>query len=160
MVGVALHHAGKPVERSGNLKVGRGRLGAGITQAVGCQAVQAAAQIGQAQRRVELAPVVEKIEPFSGTGILEFAAVVDPVSAYRPPLRDTLHELLPNLQAWRAAPEVGHLVSVLHLAAQMLWHFDQRALDAIRTFLWVHGPLVVMRGLCFSSTLLPNTPLP
>ena len=88
--------------------------------------------------------------------ILEFAAAVDPASVHRPPLRDTLHELLPNLQTWRAAPEAGHLVSVLHLAAQMLWHFDQRSLDAIRTFLWVHGPLVVMRGLCFSSTLLPD----
>ena len=82
--------------------------------------------------------------------------MVDPVSAFRPPLRDVLHELLPNMQSWRLLPEAGHLVAVLHLAAQMLWHFDQRALDAIRTFLWVHGALVVMRGLCFSSTLLPD----
>ena len=70
--------------------------------------------------------------------------MVDPVSAFRPPLRDVLHELLPNMQSWRLLPEAGHLVAVLHLAAQMLWHFDQRALDAIRTFLWVHGPLVVI----------------
>ena len=88
--------------------------------------------------------------------ILEFAAAVDPVSVYRPPLRDVLHEWLPNLQAWRWVTEVGYLVPVLHLSAQMLYHFDQRALDAVRTFLWVHGPLMVMRGLCFSSTLLPD----
>ena len=89
--------------------------------------------------------------------IVEFASAVDPHSLLRPPLHDVLHELLPNMQPWRIVPEVGHLVSVLHLAAQMLWHFDQRSLDAIRTLLWVQGSLMVMRGLCFSSTLLPDS---
>jgi hypothetical protein len=89
--------------------------------------------------------------------ILEFAASVDPLSPFRPPLKDVLHELLPNLREFRALPELGHLVVVLHLSAQMLYYFDQRSLDAIRTFLWVHGALMVMRGLCFSSTLIPDS---
>lgn len=89
--------------------------------------------------------------------ILEFAASVDPLSPFRPPLKDVLHELLPNLREFRALPEAGHLVVVLHLSAQMLYYFDQRSLDAIRTFLWVHGTLMVMRGLCFSSTLIPDS---
>ena len=88
--------------------------------------------------------------------ILEFAAEVDPFSYARPPLKDVLHEVLPNLQGFRVIPEFGHLIVVLYVSARMLWCFDQRALDSIRTFLWVHGSLMVMRGVCFSSTLIPD----
>jgi len=89
-------------------------------------------------------------------GILEFAAEVDPLSLSRPPLKDVLHEYLPNLQRFRMIPEFGDTIIPLYVGLKMLWYFDQRSLDAIRTFLWVHGALMVMRGACFSSTLVPD----
>jgi hypothetical protein len=74
----------------------------------------------------------------------------------RPPLPDVLHVLLPNLQPWRALPEALHLLPVLYFSGQLLFHLDQRSLDAFRTFLWVHGFLMATRALAFASTLLPD----
>ena len=38
----------------------------------------------------------------------------------------------------------------------MIYHFDQRSLDCIRSFLWSHGVLMLFRAACFGSTLLPD----
>jgi hypothetical protein len=73
-----------------------------------------------------------------------------------PPLRDTLHDLLPNTQAYRAIPELAHVLPVLTLAALILRNFDQRSLNAFRTFLWSHATLLLIRAACFSVTLLPD----
>ena len=72
------------------------------------------------------------------------------------PLRDVLHDVLPNVQAWRSLPEVLHLLPVLALGAAVLRTADQRALDALRVFLWCHAALLTTRALSFSSTLLPD----
>ncbi len=89
--------------------------------------------------------------------VLDFAnAVGAGVAARRPPLPDVLHNVLPNLQPWRALPEALHLLPVLYFSGQLLFHLDQRSLDAFRTFLWVHGSLMVLRAVAFASTLLPD----
>jgi hypothetical protein len=87
---------------------------------------------------------------------LDFADAVGAGAVLRPPLPDVLHRALPNLQPWRAVPEALHLLPVLYFSAQLLFHLDQRSLDAFRTFLWVHGSLMVMRAVAFASTLLPD----
>jgi hypothetical protein len=62
------------------------------------------------------------------------------------PLRDTLHDLFPSIQKWRAVPELAHVMSVLILAATILHHIDQRSLNAFRTFLWCHAILLLIRA--------------
>lgn len=42
------------------------------------------------------------------------------------------------------------------LVALVLSHIDQRSLDALRTFAWLHGGLLVARAVCFTVTLLPD----
>jgi len=88
--------------------------------------------------------------------IFNFAEHAHPALAAAPALPDFLHEALPDLSRWRAAAEVAHVLPVLHAGALMLRAFDQRALDALRTFLWVHGALMALRGACFAATLLPD----
>lgn len=73
-----------------------------------------------------------------------------------PPLRDVLHDLLPNTQRYRIIPEIGHLIPVLVLVWSMLSHIDQRSLDAFRLFLWCHAALMLTRAASFSLTLLPD----
>ncbi|RYG41638.1 hypothetical protein EON68_02850, partial [archaeon] len=74
-----------------------------------------------------------------------------------PPLHDLLHEWLPNTQPYRVIPEIGHALPVLYLSGLMLYHFDQRSLDCFRTFLVAHGFLIIVRGLSFIGTLLPDS---
>lgn len=81
---------------------------------------------------------------------------VDAAALGAGPLRDVLHDALPNLQRWRVVPEVGHLVPVLALVWCLLSHIDQRSLDAFRLFLWCHAALMATRAASFASTLLPD----
>jgi hypothetical protein len=88
--------------------------------------------------------------------IINFAESFPDDVTRSPPLRDVLHESLPNLAHARAAAEALHVTPVLLAGGCMLRAFDQRSLDALRTFLWVHGSLMALRGLCFAVTLLPD----
>jgi PAP2 superfamily C-terminal len=74
-----------------------------------------------------------------------------------PPLRDLLHEFLPNMQQFRIVPEIGHVIPVLYLLGLLLYHFDQRSLDTFRLFLYIHGTLMVIRALSFAVTILPDS---
>jgi hypothetical protein len=74
-----------------------------------------------------------------------------------PPLHDLLHEVMPNTQRLRVIPEIGHVLPVLYLSGLMLYHFDQRSLDCFRTFLVSHGVLLMLRGISFVGTLLPDS---
>ena len=89
--------------------------------------------------------------------ILNFADSFSDDITRAPPLRDVVHESFPNLSKIRVAAEFLHVVPVLFSGGLMLRAFDQRAYDAIRTFLWVHGALMSLRGLCFAVTLLPDS---
>jgi len=72
-----------------------------------------------------------------------------------PPLHDRIHEILPNLQWMRLAPEIGIISPVLYAGGLMLYHFDERSLDCFRTCLWTHGTILIARAVSFSVTLLP-----
>ena len=76
---------------------------------------------------------------------------------HSPPLFDIIHDHTPSLQHYRIVPELCYLAPVLFTSALMLYHFDQRSLDCIRTFLWTHAFLLCFRALSFSSTLLPDS---
>jgi len=76
---------------------------------------------------------------------------------HSPPLFDIIHDHVPSLQQYRIIPELCYLAPVLFTSALMLYHFDQRSLDCIRTFLWTHAFLLCFRALSFSSTLLPDS---
>lgn len=73
-----------------------------------------------------------------------------------PPLYDLFHEIFPNLQPYRIIPEVLHVIPVLYLSGLMIYYFDQRSIDCIRTYLWIHGCIMFMRACSFTSTLLPD----
>ena len=88
--------------------------------------------------------------------VQNFARVRHPLYSAAPRLPDVLHDALPDLSRWRVGAEIGHVLPVLLAGGLMLRAFDQRALDALRTFLWAHGTLMTLRGACFSTTLLPD----
>lgn len=76
---------------------------------------------------------------------------------HSPPLFDIIHDYTPSFQQYRIVPELCYLAPVLFTSALMLYHFDQRSLDCIRTFLWTHAFLLCFRAISFSSTLLPDS---
>jgi hypothetical protein len=88
--------------------------------------------------------------------VQNFARVRHPLYSAAPRLPDVLHDALPDLSRWRIGAEIGHVLPVLLAGGLMLRAFDQRALDALRTFLWSHGVLMALRGTFFSATLLPD----
>ena len=73
-----------------------------------------------------------------------------------PPLYDLFHEIFPNLQPYRIVPEIMHVIPVLYLSGLMIYYFDQRSIDCIRTYLWIHGCIMFMRACSFTSTMLPD----
>jgi hypothetical protein len=73
------------------------------------------------------------------------------------PLYDIVQENTPNLQPYRFIPEILHLIPVLLLVYLIIYNYNNRSILALRKFLRVHGLLMFLRAICFSSTLLPDS---
>lgn len=71
-----------------------------------------------------------------------------------PPLYDLIQVYLPNLQAYRIIPEILHVIPVIFLTAYVVyfWH-----ITCLYEFLFKHGSLMLLRGILFSVTLLPDS---
>ena len=71
-----------------------------------------------------------------------------------PPLYDIVQDYFPNLQAYRFIPEVLHVIPVFFLTAYVVyfWH-----ITCLSEFLFKHGSLMLLRGILFSVTLLPDS---
>lgn len=72
----------------------------------------------------------------------------------QPPLYDVYQQILPNLKHLRIIPEILHLIPIIFLGSLMLYY---KNLDSLNKFLGKHGLLMVLRALCFSSTILPDS---
>lgn len=70
------------------------------------------------------------------------------------PLYDIVQVYSPNLQPYRMIPEILHLIPIILLAIYTLLYRHKRCLD---DFCFKHGTLMLIRGICFSSTLLPDS---
>jgi hypothetical protein len=70
------------------------------------------------------------------------------------PLYDLIQDLLPNLQSHRIIPEILHIIPVALLAyyTAIFWHRD-----CLSEFFLKHGSLMFLRGILFTSTLLPDS---
>lgn len=75
----------------------------------------------------------------------------------QPPLYDIIQRNFPNLQRYRFIPEILHLIPVLALVGCIIYWFDYNSLRALNKFFITHGPLMALRGIFFSVTLLPDS---
>jgi len=73
------------------------------------------------------------------------------------PLFDIIQNNFPNLQHLRIIPEILHIIPVATLVFLILYNFNEFSLQALNTFFTKHGTLMFLRGLFFSSTLLPDS---
>ena len=73
-----------------------------------------------------------------------------------PPLYDLLQDSLPNLQPYRAIPEFLHVIPVIFLVIYIFLFRKSNSL-CFKEFLCKHGILMLMRGIFFSVTLLPDS---
>jgi len=73
-----------------------------------------------------------------------------------PPLYDLIQDSLPNLQPYRVIPEILHLIPVVTLAV-FIFLFRNTSLYCLKEFMFKHGILMLMRGIFFSVTLLPDS---
>ncbi len=72
------------------------------------------------------------------------------------PLLDVFHLMTPNLQDFRMIPEILHLIPILYLFKLIFTNLNSNGLNALNKLLKNHGMLLVLRAICFSSTLLPD----
>ncbi len=73
-----------------------------------------------------------------------------------PPLYDLIQDSFPNLQPYRVVPEFLHVIPVFILTFYVFW-FRRSNLICLKEFLCKHGILMMMRGIFFSVTLLPDS---
>ena len=73
------------------------------------------------------------------------------------PLYDIIQRNAPNLQQYRIVPEILHLIPILLFLCLILYNSNANSVLALRKFLRVHAVLMVLRSICFSSTLLPDS---
>ncbi len=71
-----------------------------------------------------------------------------------PPLYDVIQESFPNLQKYRMIPEVLHIIPIAMLGIYTLYY---KNIHCIKKFLLNHGTLMLLRGISFSVTLLPDS---
>jgi len=73
------------------------------------------------------------------------------------PLYDLIQQHSPNLQPYRIIPEILHLIPILLFIYLVIYYSDCKSVLSLRKFLRVHGILMLLRAICFSSTLLPDS---
>jgi len=70
------------------------------------------------------------------------------------PLYDIIQQTFPNLQSIRFLPEILHVVPVILLSCYVALY---RHIQCLESFMIKHGSLMLIRGFCFSATLLPDS---
>jgi len=73
------------------------------------------------------------------------------------PLYDLVQQKLPNLQRLRFVPEILHIIPIVSLFSLIFVYCNSASVLALRKFLRKHGLLMLLRGICFSTTLLPDS---
>jgi hypothetical protein len=71
-----------------------------------------------------------------------------------PPLYDVVQESFPNLQKYRMIPEVLHIIPI---ALLLIYTTYYKNIHCLKKFLLNHGTLMLLRGISFSVTLLPDS---
>jgi hypothetical protein len=73
------------------------------------------------------------------------------------PLYDIVQRNFPNLQRYRIIPEFLHVIPVILLLLYIITGSSDVSTKAFNKFLVTHGPLMALRGIFFSVTLLPDS---
>lgn len=73
------------------------------------------------------------------------------------PLYDIVQRNFPNLQRYRIIPEILHVIPVIILLLYIIMGNSSASTKAVNKFLITHGPLMALRGIFFSVTLLPDS---
>jgi hypothetical protein len=73
------------------------------------------------------------------------------------PLYDIVQRNFSNLQRYRIIPEILHVIPVIILILYIIIGNSDTSTKAINKFLITHGPLMALRGIFFSVTLLPDS---
>jgi hypothetical protein len=73
------------------------------------------------------------------------------------PLYDIVQRNFSNLQRYRIIPEILHVIPVIILILYIIIGNSDASTKAINKFLITHGPLMALRGIFFSVTLLPDS---
>jgi hypothetical protein len=73
------------------------------------------------------------------------------------PLYDIVQVNLPNYQHLRSIPEVLHVIPILALVSFIAHYRNENSVLALISFFTKHGVLMLLRGIFFTSTLLPDS---
>jgi hypothetical protein len=73
------------------------------------------------------------------------------------PLYDIVQNNFPNLQHLRFIPEVLHIIPIVALISFIAHYHNKSSISALYKFTTKHGILLLLRGLFFSVTLLPDS---
>jgi len=73
------------------------------------------------------------------------------------PLYDLIQQNTPNLQAYRIIPEFLHLIPILTFFLYVFKYLNNSSVLALQKMLEVHSQLMLLRCICFSVTLLPDS---
>ena len=73
------------------------------------------------------------------------------------PLYDIIQSNFPNYQNLRFIPECLHVIPILALVSFIAHYRNETSVLALISFLTKHGILMLMRGIFFTATLLPDS---
>jgi hypothetical protein len=73
------------------------------------------------------------------------------------PLYDLIQQNTPNLQPYRIVPEFLHLIPVLTFFLYTFKYLNETSVLALQKMLEIHSQLMLLRCICFSATLLPDS---
>jgi hypothetical protein len=73
------------------------------------------------------------------------------------PLYDIIQQNFPNLQPYRIIPEFLHVIPILYFFYKIIYNLDNNSTSALIKMLEIHAQLMLLRCICFSVTLLPDS---
>jgi hypothetical protein len=73
------------------------------------------------------------------------------------PLYDIIQAKFPNLQHLRSVPECLHMIPIIALISFIAHYRNDNSVSALISFFLKHGVLMLLRGMLFTSTLLPDS---
>lgn len=74
-----------------------------------------------------------------------------------PPLYDIVQSYIPNLQPYRILPEFLHLIPIAIFFYLVFKHSNENSVNALQKMFHLHSELMLLRCICFSVTLLPDS---